>query len=85
MVVMMPQKKNEPKKVDVEELINRGARVKEDNIESEKKKQFINLRIPIEMLEAVDQAVEEKVWISRTGWILEAIQEKLKRNNDVSQ
>jgi len=31
------------------------------------------------MLEEIDKALQETVGISRTGWILQAIQEKLKR------
>lgn len=42
---------------------------------------IINLRISHEMLETVDQIVFTRAGITRTGWILEAIQEKIKQAN----
>lgn len=63
--------------VDVEALIDGGAKVKEDLKKETKKWPIINLRIAEEMLKAVDCAVERRVGITRTGWILEAIHEKL--------
>lgn len=65
--------------VNVDALIDKGAKVKEDRIDEGKKWVFINVRIPIDMLDNVDDAVDNRVGISRTGWILEAIHEKLKR------
>ncbi|MFI0477797.1 MAG: hypothetical protein ACH349_01540 [Candidatus Rhabdochlamydia sp.] len=63
--------------VDVDALIERGAKVKEE-LKKEKEWTIINLRISTEMLKEVDQAVKDRVGITRTGWILEAIHEKLK-------
>jgi metal-responsive CopG/Arc/MetJ family transcriptional regulator len=34
----------------------------------------INLRIPNDLLNDIDERVKERVGIKRTGWILEAIQ-----------
>jgi hypothetical protein len=65
-------------KVDVDALIDNGAKVKEDFKKETKEWSMINLRISREMLEDVDRAVNERVGITRTGWILEAIHEKLK-------
>lgn len=65
-------------KVNVEELIDSGAKVKEDL--KRKKWPIINLRISEEMLRDVDQSVSQRVGITRTGWILEAIHEKLKKD-----
>lgn len=62
--------------VDVEALIDSGAKVKED-IKEKKKWPIINLRISEEMLKDVDGSVGRRVGITRTGWILEAIHEKL--------
>ena len=65
--------------VDVDALIEKGAKVKEDQVAESKKWTYMNLRITVEMMSDVDEAVEERVGITRTGWILEAIHEKLKR------
>jgi predicted DNA binding CopG/RHH family protein len=71
------------KDVDVDALINKGAKVKEDIQKEDKKDKewvVINVRISSEMLEAVDRDVKRKVGITRTGWILQAIDEKLTQN-----
>lgn len=67
-------------KVDVDALIDGGAKVKEDLKKDLKQWQIINLRISSSMLEEVDQAVNNRVGITRTGWILEAIHEKLNKD-----
>ena len=56
--------------------IEQGAPVKGDKIEKEWI--HINLRAPASLIHQVNEALEERVGISRVGWILEAIQEKLK-------
>lgn len=66
-------------KVDVDALIDGGAKVKEDFKKEPKKWVIINLRILNSMLKEVDNTVDSRVGITRTGWILEAIHEKLKR------
>lgn len=65
-------------KVDVEALIDAGAKVKEDYKKESKEWIKFNVRISKDMLKDVDEAVGERVGITRTGWILEAIHEKLK-------
>lgn len=75
MVVRRAMTKEE---VDVDSLIDKGAKVKEDSKEL-KEWLMINLRISSGMLKAVDNAVERRVGITRTGWILEAIHEKLEK------
>lgn len=65
-------------KTDVDALIDKGAKVKEDFKRQVKEWAMINLRISSEMLKGVDDAVAQRVGITRTGWILEAIYEKLK-------
>lgn len=66
---------------DIDTLISRGAPVSEDKKKEfdPKKSTHINLRIPKNMLNQVDEVMKKRVGISRIGWILEAIQEKLKR------
>lgn len=66
------------KEKDVDALIDGGAKVKEDVKRDSKQWIMVNLRISSEMLEEVDGAVADRVGITRTGWILEAIHEKLK-------
>jgi len=57
-----------------------GAHVKSDmEIKIEKPDwKTICLRIPNHIFEAVDQKVKERAALTRTAWILEAIQQKLK-------
>jgi len=71
-------KKTISKKSEIENVISKGALVKEDNRNNAKKFTHLNFRIPTSMLFMVDEALEERVGISRNGWILEAIHEKLK-------
>lgn len=66
------------KNINVEELISKGAKVVADN-HTKKESTFINLRIPVSMLNEIDEALSKTVGISRTGWILQAIQDKLKK------
>lgn len=71
-----PEKVKE--EVDVEALIDAGAKVKEDLKKEVKEWNVINLRISTEMLQEVDEAVKNRVGITRTGWILEAIHKHLR-------
>lgn len=70
-----PEKVKE--EVDVDALIDGGAKVKEDLKKEIKEWTAINLRISTEMLEAVDRNVKRKVGLTRTGWILQAIDKNL--------
>lgn len=67
------------KKVSPEEMIERGGHVTAD-FNSKKNKEWVNfcLRIQKDMLEDIDKILENRAGISKTGWILEAIQEKLR-------
>lgn len=67
--------------VDIEALIDGGAKVKEDFKREAKKWPIINLRISEGMLKAVDGSVDRRVGITRTGWILEAIHQKLEKES----
>lgn len=71
-------KEEAKEKVDVSALINQGAKVKEDLKKETKDWTVINLRISTEMLQEVDEAVKNRVGITRTGWILEAIHKHLR-------
>lgn len=77
-----PENPKVEKEIDVDALIEKGAKVKEDHIAEGKKWVNFHLRIKAEMIVDIDDAVEKRVGITRTGWVLEAIQEKLKREAD---
>ncbi len=70
---------------EVDALIEKGAKVKEDHIAENKKWAHVNIRIPVDMLKNVDKCVDSRVGITRTGWILEAIHEKIKRENETQK
>ena len=76
------REKIEKPKIDMnklrEKVISRGGHVTADMEENKKKWMNFCLRIKVEMLDQIDKIVEERAGISKTGWILEAIQEKLK-------
>lgn len=76
MSVRKPLEKSK-EEVDVDALIDGGAKVKEDLKKEDKEWTVINVRISTKMLEAVDRDVKRKVGITRTGWILQAIDKKL--------
>lgn len=69
------------RKADLDSLISRGASVLEDKDDFDiNERVHVNLGIPKKMLAQIDEAVKKTVGISRTGWILQAIQQQL--NND---
>lgn len=80
MSVRKPLQKQKKESVDIDALIDKGARVKEDEQSDKKKWTNINVRISVEMLNNLDLLVRKRVGITRTGLILEAIDEKLKEN-----
>jgi len=69
------------KHTSLEEFINQGAPVIADNKDNKERSNF-TLRMRKDILEHIGQAIEDRIGISRTAWILEAIQEKLKRTNN---
>ncbi len=60
-----------------EELVSKGASVINDKKISKKRIQ-ISLQMPPSLLEEVDDAHKES-WMTRTSWILKAIEERLER------
>lgn len=79
MAVRKPLEKFSP--INIDALISKGAPVREDNKNTTEKKDatYINLRVPTNMLDNINEAMNERVGISRNAWILEAIHEKLKK------
>lgn len=85
MVKKLIDKKPENDKPNIDKLLSKGAPVKEDMAELEKEESkwtHINFRMPTQMLKKVDEALNDRVGISRNGWLLEAVQEKLKRSQE---
>ena len=85
MVKKLVEKTPEKNEVDIDKLLSKGAPVKEDMVEVEQEESkwtHINFRVPTQMLKKVDEALKDRVGISRNGWLLEAIDEKLKRQNE---
>jgi len=78
MVVRKQIVKTNKSDADIDKMISKGALVREDVKEEDKKSTHLNFRIPTEMLTKVNNALRERVGISRNGWLLEAIDEKLK-------
>ena len=79
---MVLKKKIEKSRDDFEEIISRGGHVKSDQEKIKKKWVVMTLRITEDLIEDVEKNLEERVGMSRNSWILEAIQEKLKRSNN---
>ena len=63
-------------KPSVDQIIDRGGEV---SSEKSNEKVWINftLRIPKSLLDRIDIQLENRIGLSKTAWILEAIQEKL--------
>lgn len=68
------------KRVEIEEIIDKGGEVASDKQKSDWTN--FNLRIKTEMLREIDEVLKKTVGISKTGWILQAVQEKLRNYRD---
>jgi hypothetical protein len=88
-VTRKPTKKAEPQAVDVEALIRKGGSVAGEaetgNQSQPGKAVSVILRIPADVMGRVDQAVQaRRIKTPRHTWLLEAIMEKLDREqNDI--
>lgn len=69
-----------------EKAISRGGHVQADlenqlsgnSVRLKKKKINFCLSVPVSVLNEIDSVLQSRFGISKTGWIIEAIQEKLK-------
>ncbi len=61
----------------VQRFIDKGADVKANEDKGFKN---VLIRIPVDVLIQLAEAIERKPWLFRTQWIVEAIHEKLKRD-----
>lgn len=62
-------------------IIEKGGEVRADNLKKENEKHSVVLRIPLPLLEMIDKEVGSRYGMTRTGWILEAIQDKLEEDH----
>ena len=58
----------------IDNFIDKGADVKANK---DRSFQNVLIRVPKSILIRLDEAVQNKPWLSRTQWIVEAIHEKL--------
>lgn len=68
-----------------EEVISRGGHVIADIVDPKRKKKewtTLCLRIPMDMVERIDILLDDRVGISRTAWILEALHTEIKAAED---
>lgn len=63
-------------------IILKGGKVSADELH--KKKEWTNfcLRIRMDLFHEIDEFLEKRVGLSKTAWILEAIQEKIKSSKN---
>lgn len=63
----------------IDNFISKGADVK-----SSRYSDFRNIliRVPVGVLQEVDKEIQKKPWVNRTQWIVEAIHEKLTREDN---
>ena len=67
---------------DIEEMINRGGASAASQEENQEKERIFNLRVPESLVEQVDTLRKRRTGkISRNTWILEAIEDKIKRES----
>lgn len=64
--------------------INQGSEVRAD-VEPKSSRRGLCIYIPVDFLELIDRTLKKRVGMSRNAWILAAMQEKMERENGVSQ
>ena len=67
---------------DIDTVINRGGASAASQEENQEKERIFNLRVPESLVEQVDTLRKRRTGkISRNTWILEAIEDKIKRES----
>ena len=67
---------------DIDAVINRGGSSAVSQEENEEQEQMFNLRVPESLVKEVDALRKRRTGkISRNTWILEAIDDKIKRES----
>ncbi len=69
-------------KSHIEQVIEKGADVASDKIKDDKSWAIFSLRLRSDISDKIDKVLEKRIGMKKTSWILEAIQEKLKREDD---
>ena len=84
-ITRKPARAGSPAPVDVDDLINRGGSTPQRGEQGGEVVPVI-LRLPAPMLRGIDEAVKSRpVKIPRHTWLLEAIHEKLSREQPASE
>ena len=67
---------------DIDTVINRGGSSAASREENQERERIFNLRVPESLVEKVDTLRKRRTGkISRNTWILEAIEDKIKRES----
>ncbi len=69
-------------KSHLEQVIEKGADVTSDKKIDKENWVIFSLRIRTDLLEKIDNRLHNRLGMKKTSWILEAIQEKLKREDE---
>jgi hypothetical protein len=79
MVIKKLNLKIEKSPSTLQDFISKGA----PTTPAKNKKEFTNftIRLPKFLSEGIDRSLHDRIGISKTGWIQEAIDEKIKREN----
>ena len=67
------------KKKLIEEVLSKGGLASSEREDHSKECTTISLRIPNKLMKEVNNTVKDTIGISRTGWILQAMYEKLNK------
>ena len=73
-----PAERSKEDKSKIDEVINKGAKVKEDSKKEKEEWTMITVRLPKRMIKGMDTEIEKRTGLSRNAWILEAFDEKLR-------
>lgn len=61
----------------LEDVIDKGAGIKEEGVNNDEEYVTISLRMKKGMLKKLNECVKNKVGITRNGWILQAIDKQM--------
>ena len=69
-------------KSKIDEVIGKGAKVREDEKEEKEEWTMITVRLPKRMVNDMNTEIKKRTGLSRNAWILEAFDEKLRNKNE---
>jgi hypothetical protein len=73
--------REKPTQTTIEDFINKGGSVPSEKKSPPNQKKYL-LSVPSDILEKVDNSVENSRVLSRNGWIIQSIIEKLERESN---